>query len=128
MKYFVNYFHFFSSDSGKLDRKSYFAGQLPCVGIIMFLIYINHHTHSNFEQGATAIFGMVFVLYAIFATVSRLHDAGHTGWWWLISPIAAIMICQPTISKDTDKKWDKFASLLLVIQFLLYVYSGFHLL
>lgn len=124
----MNYLNFMKADAGELDRKSYFVGQVPCVALIMILIYLNKYINSNgMLRLVTSISAIILALYAIFSTVSRLHNAGRTGWWWLLPLIAAIMICQPSVWEDTDKRWDRSATLLLLAQILFYLTIGFHL-
>lgn len=95
--------------SGRATRAEYWWFQLFILLVILTLSISSDLTQSDFLYGVMGFFCIFIIIPAICVLIRRLHDAGFSGWFALLSFIpylGGIALLVMTLWKsDNDNKW-----------------------
>ena len=75
---------------GCLSRKSYWQFVGVCSLFIFTFVGFSILGWPNQVLQLSPLLGLIFGFLLLSATIRRLHDSGHSGWWCLIGPLTLI--------------------------------------
>lgn len=114
MNWYMSAFKKFADFSGRARRKEYWYFFLFNILISMALGFLDAAS-GNFNDGAMfGLFGGIYALAAFIPglslSVRRLHDTGHSGWWFLICllPFIGVFVFLYFMIKDSDPGMNAF--------------------
>lgn len=121
MSAFQEYFldtlkHRYADFSGRASRSEYWYfvlfSMLSFFALMMVSMPLSFIGSSDFpilSIGVLGLFGLGIFIPSIAVTIRRLHDVGHSGWWYLLSliPLLSIVIFIFTLleSQAGKNKW-----------------------
>ena len=113
IQYYLTVLQKYATFSGRARRAEYwwFALANFIISVVLMIagILIFGST-SNYADTFLAVYSLFVLLPSVAVTVRRLHDTGHSGWWYFISLVPligpiVILIFMCTDSEPNENKY-----------------------